>query len=225
MWETAQNLWQLLITFHKWCVGCVCVREKEEKRQTEKKKEQRKNVKKNICRVSAPCACCIELCTAVLNCERATHGLPADRAPVYRGCPDRDPLGCPLIPRQDGIRDKAPTLWLLQLLRLMQLLQLLQLLHACARAISIGHAFTNTPLGQMYVTWISTDLACTVMHRTSSIVPELRVQKLRCVQIVTFASRPATNLLYMNGSFSTISAAVHVLTSRTFCTCSLEHLE
>ena len=53
-----------------------------------------------VCRVSAPCDCFIELCTAVLNCERATHGLPADRAPVYRGCPDRDPLGCPLIPRQ-----------------------------------------------------------------------------------------------------------------------------
>ena len=51
-------------------------------------------------------------CTAVLNCVRATHGLPADRSPVYRGCPCRDPLGCPLIPRQDGIRDKAPTLWL-----------------------------------------------------------------------------------------------------------------
>ena len=44
----------------------------------------------------------------------------------------------PTDPRQDGIRDKAPTLWLLQLLRLMQLL------HACARAINIGHAFTNT---------------------------------------------------------------------------------
>ena len=52
-------------------------------------------------------------CTAVLNCVRATHGLPADRAQVYRGCPCRDLLGCPLIPRQDGIRDKAPTLWLL----------------------------------------------------------------------------------------------------------------
>ena len=52
-------------------------------------------------------------CTAVLNCVRATHGLPADRAPVYRGCPCRDPLGCPLTPRQDGVRDKAPTLWLL----------------------------------------------------------------------------------------------------------------
>ena len=46
-------------------------------------------------------------------CVRATHGLPADRAPVYRGRPCRDPLGCPLIPRQDGIRDKAPTLRLL----------------------------------------------------------------------------------------------------------------
>ena len=34
----------------------------------------------------------------LLNCERATQGFPADRAPVYRGCPDRDPLGCPLIP-------------------------------------------------------------------------------------------------------------------------------
>ena len=52
-------------------------------------------------------------CTAVLNCVRATHGLPADRAPVYCGCPCRDPLGCPLIPRQNGLRDKAPTLWLL----------------------------------------------------------------------------------------------------------------
>ena len=67
--------------------------------------------------------------TAVLNSVQ-THGLPADRAPVYRGCPERDPLVCPLIPRQDGVKDKAPTLWLLQLLRLMQLLQLL---HACAR--------------------------------------------------------------------------------------------
>ena len=161
----------------------------------------------HVCRVSAPCDCCIELCTVVLNCERATHGLPADRAPVYRGCPDRDPLGCPLIPRQDGIRDKAPTLWLLQLLRLMQLLQLL---HACARAINIGHAFTNTPpRSNVTLTWISTDLACTVTHRTSSIVPELRVQKFRSVQIWC----------------STISAAVHVLTSRTFCTCSLELLE
>ena len=165
----------------------------------------------HVCRVSAPCDCCIELCTAVLNCERATHGLPADRAPVYRGCPDRDPLGRPLIPRQDGIRDKAPTLWLLQLQRLMQLL------NACARAVNIGHAFTNTlPSVKCTLTWISTDLACTVIHRTSSIVPELRVQRLRSVQIVTFASRPATNLLYMNGSFSTISAAVHVLTSPTF---------
>ena len=46
-------------------------------------------------------------CTAVLNCVRATHGLPADRAPVYRGCPCRDPLGCPLIPRQNGIRGQS----------------------------------------------------------------------------------------------------------------------
>ena len=65
-------------------------------------------------------------CTAVLNCVRATHGLLADRTTVFRGCPCRDPLGCSLIPRQNGIRDKAPTLWLLQLLRL------LQLLHVCA---------------------------------------------------------------------------------------------
>ena len=80
----------------------------------------------------------------------------------------------------------------------------------------------HTPSVKCTLTWISTDLACTVMHRTSSIVPELRVQRLRSVQIVTFASRQAINLLYMNGSFSNISAvAVHVLTSRTFCTCSL----
>ena len=158
----------------------------------------------------------------MLNCERATHSLPADRAPVYRGCPDRDPLGCPLIPRQDGIRDKAPTLWLLQLLRLMQLLQLL---HACACDQHWTCFHKHTPSVKCTLTWISTDLACTVMHRTCSIVPELRVHRLRSVQIVTFASRPATNLLYMNGSFSTISAAVHILTSRTFCTCSLELLE
>ena len=98
---------------------------------------------------SAPCDCCIELCTAVLNCERATHGLPADRAPVYRGCPDRDPLGCPLIPRQDGIRDKAPTLWLLKLLRL------LQLLHACCMRVRVRSTLDmlsqTHPLGQMYV--------------------------------------------------------------------------
>ena len=53
--------------------------------------------------------------------------------------PCRDPLGCTMIPKQNGIKDKAPTLWLLSLLRL------LQLLHACARAIKIGHAFTSTP--------------------------------------------------------------------------------
>ena len=75
----------------------------------------------------------------------------------------------------------------------------------------------HTPSVKCTLTWISTDLACTVMHRTSSIVPELRVQRLKSVQIVTFASRPATNLLNMNGSFSNISAAVHVLTSRTLC--------
>ena len=83
----------------------------------------------------------------------------------------------------------------------------------------------HTPSVKCTLTWISTDLACTVMHRTSSIVPELRVQRSRSVQNVTFASRQATNLLYMNGSFSTNSAAVHVVTSRTFCTCSLDLLE
>ena len=57
-----------------------------------------------------PCFCTVLLCLTVI---RATHGLLADRAPVYRGCPCRDPLGCPLIPKQNGIRDKAPTLWLL----------------------------------------------------------------------------------------------------------------
>ena len=50
----------------------------------------------------------------------ATHGLPADRAPVHRGCPCRHPLGCPLIPRQDGVRDKASTLWLLLLTAVLQ---------------------------------------------------------------------------------------------------------
>ena len=90
------------------------------------------------------CLVCFSHCAAVLNYVRTTHGLPADRAPVYRGCPDRDPLGCPLIPRQDGIRDKAPTLWLL--------LQLLRLLHACARDQHTLDKLSQThPLGQMYV--------------------------------------------------------------------------
>ena len=42
--------------------------------------------------------------------SRATHSLPAIQAPVYCGCPCWDPLGCPPMPRQDGIGDKAPTL-------------------------------------------------------------------------------------------------------------------
>ena len=60
-----------------------------------------------------PCFAVFLHCTAVLNCVRATRGFPADRAPVYRGCPCLDPLGCPLFPRQNGFWDKAPTLWLL----------------------------------------------------------------------------------------------------------------
>ena len=39
----------------------------------------------------------------------ATHGLPVYQAPMYRGCPCRDPLGCPPLPRQDGIGSRAPT--------------------------------------------------------------------------------------------------------------------
>ena len=54
------------------------------------------------------CLGCSLHCVLCCLISWATHGLPADRAPVYRGCPCR-----PLIPRQDGIRDKAPTLWLL----------------------------------------------------------------------------------------------------------------
>ena len=40
----------------------------------------------------------------------ATHGLPVYRAPVYRGCPCRGPLGCPPMPRQDGIGSRAPNI-------------------------------------------------------------------------------------------------------------------
>ena len=91
---------------------------------------------------------------------------------------------------------------------------------ACVRVRStfIGHAFTNTPLGHMYVTRISTDLACTVTHRTSSIVPELRVQKLRSVQIVTFCVTTRNQLVVHEWLVLNHSAAVHVLTSRTFYT-------
>ena len=80
----------------------------------------------------------------------ATHGLPADRAPVYRGCPCRDPLGCPLIPRQDGIRDKAPTLLAASLTAVLQ-----------AEAVLIVLPQTHT-LGRMHVSWISADLGSTL---------------------------------------------------------------
>ena len=52
----------------------------------------------SCCQRSATMFAVFLLCTAVLNCVRATHGLPADRAPVYCGCPCRDPVGCPLMP-------------------------------------------------------------------------------------------------------------------------------
>ena len=101
---------------------------KKEEKEKKKKKEEREEKKKFAVFLH---------CTAVLNCVRATHGLAADRAPVYRGCPCRDPLGCPLIPRQNGIRDKAPTLWLL--------LCCCNCCNCCmcARAINIGHDATN----------------------------------------------------------------------------------
>ena len=42
----------------------------------------------------------------------ATHAHPVVRAPVYCGCPCRDPQGCPPMPRQDGIEQSANPLWL-----------------------------------------------------------------------------------------------------------------
>ena len=50
------------------------------------------------------------LCCVTVQCGQATHGLLTVWALVYRGCPCRDPPVCPPMPRQDGIRDKAPTL-------------------------------------------------------------------------------------------------------------------
>ena len=86
---------------------------------------------------------CLLCCTV----DRATHGLPAVRAPVYRGCPCRDPLGCPPIPRQDGIGDKAPTLWLL----------LLTVLHAEAELMY----YRNHIPGRSHVSWASADFGGT----------------------------------------------------------------
>ena len=86
---------------------------KRKKRKRRRKKKEKEGGKRRKRKRKRKMFAVFLHCTAVLNCVRATHGLPADRAPVYRGCPCRDPLGCPLIPRQDGIRDKAPTLWLL----------------------------------------------------------------------------------------------------------------
>ena len=168
----------------------------------------------HVCRVSAPCDWSFELCTAVLNCDRATHGVPADRAPVYR-----DPLGCPLIPRQDGTRDKAPTLWLLQLLRL------LQLLHACACGQHWTCFHKHTPLVKYTLTWISTDLACIVTHRTSSIVPELKVQKLKvcpdCNSCVTTSNQLVVHECFVLNHFCCCSR----FDFSDIFTCSLELLE
>ena len=92
--------------------------EKEKKREDERKRgkwenNKKKKTERGKTKKNEKMFAVFLHCTAVLNCVRATHGLPADRAPVYRGCPCRDPLGCPLISRQNGIRDKAPPLWLL----------------------------------------------------------------------------------------------------------------
>ena len=72
-------------------------------------------------------------------------------------------------------------------------------------------------LGQMYVD-VGFGLYCDAPHIFNC--TRVEVSEVKSVQIVTFASRPATNLLFMNGLFSTISAAAATAEiSRTFCSC------
>ena len=104
-------------------------------------------------------------CTAVLNCDRATHGLPADRAPVYRGCPCRDPG------RMVSGTKRQPSRCCSAAATAETAATAACVLHACARAINIHWTsfHKHTTSVKCTLTWISTDLACTVMHRTSPI--------------------------------------------------------
>ena len=76
---------------------------------------------------------CLLCCTV----DRANQSLPADRSPVNRGCPCPEPPVCPPIPKQDGIGDKAPTIWLLLLT------DCAAICYVCARATIITRASTN----------------------------------------------------------------------------------
>ena len=51
-----------------------------------------------------PCICCL------IQTGHPRPSCYSGPAPVYWGCPCRDPLGSPPMPKQDGIGDKAPTL-------------------------------------------------------------------------------------------------------------------
>ena len=68
---------------------------------------------------------------------------PAERAPVHCGCPCRGPLGCPPMPRQDGIGDKAPTLI------------------CCTAEACIDTWYQAHPFGQAHVSWVLADLDST----------------------------------------------------------------
>ena len=61
----------------------------------------------HVCRTTCVLDCLVHASLrryfAVWALVWATHGLPVVRAPVYRECHCRDPLGCPPMPKQDGI--------------------------------------------------------------------------------------------------------------------------
>ena len=79
----------------------------------------------------------------MLNCVWATHGLPADRAPVAA------PTGVPTDTQAGWYQGQSANPLAALLL---QLLRLLQLLHACARDQHTLDKLSQThSLGQMYV--------------------------------------------------------------------------
>ena len=159
----------------------------------------------------------------MLNCVRATHGLLANRAPVYRGVSLPGPTGVPTDTQAEWYQGQSANPLAAATAETDATAATAACVCACDQH-TLDKLSQSHLLGQMYVD-VDFDrfgLYCDAPHIFNC--TRAGVQRLRSVQIVTFASRPATNLLYMNGSFSTISAAVHVLTSWTFCIYNLELL-
>ena len=176
-------------------------KKKDWKKNFEKMKNEEINKTYNVCRVSAPCDCCVELCTAVSG----------------------PPTAFPLIGPQCTVGVLTGTHWGAHWYSGRMVSRTKRQHSGCFNCWDWCNCCNCCMRARVDVDFDRFGLYCDAPHIFNCTRAE--GSKLRSVQILTFASRPATNLLHMNGSFSTISAAVHVLTSRTFCTCSLELLE